>query len=116
MNLHAVFFETTPELFNIATLVVRIFIGVCFVIHGLGKLGIVGQGSMAGFEGWLKSLGLPFAAAQARMAMLCEVVGGILIILGLLTRVGATLCLVTMIVAGLIGHKGGGYLITNTPP
>lgn len=108
--------ENSTDLINFSSLIIRLFIGVCFVVHGLGKLGIVGSGNMQGFEGWLKSLGLPFAALQARMAMLCEIVGGVMITLGLFTRVGALLCFAIMIVAALIGHKGGGYLITNNPP
>lgn len=116
MTLHYLFLNTTPQLLDIAILTLRLFIGVCFVVHGLGKLGVVGQGNMAGFESWLKSLGLPMAAVQARLAMACEVGGGILIALGLCTRVGLLLCFMTILVAALIGHKGGGYLITNTPP
>ena len=99
-----------------ALLIARLFIGVCFVIHALGKLGLVGPGNMAGFEGWLKSMGLPFAALQARMAMLSELTGGIMIATGLLTRFGLAMCCFTMLVAAMIGHKGGGYLITNSPP
>ena len=108
--------DTTPQLISLASLIIRLFIGVCFIIHGLGKLGIVGTGSMLGFEGWLKSLGLPFPAIQARAAMVCEILGGVFLAVGLFTRVGAILLLLTMLVAALIGHKGGGYLITNTPP
>lgn len=116
MDLNTLMLGTSSELLNIATLLLRIFIGVCFVIHGLGKLGIVGSGNMAGFEGWLGSLNLPFPKVQARLAMLSEIIGGVLMTIGLFTRVGAFLCLCTMIVAALIGHKGGGYLITNNPP
>ena len=108
--------ETTPQLISLASLVIRLFIGICFVVHGLGKLGIVGTGSMSGFEGWLNSLGLPFPAFQARAAMISEILGGVLLAAGLFTRVGAMMLLLTMVVAALIGHKGGGYLITNTPP
>jgi putative oxidoreductase len=71
---------------------------------------------MAGFTSWLKSLGVPAAALQARVAMLSELVGGTLIAFGLLTRIAALFCMVAMIVAATIGHKGGGYLITNNPP
>jgi putative oxidoreductase len=84
-------------------------------MHGLGKLGLVGGGNMAGFVGWLKSLGVPFAEVQARMAMAAELGGGILITLGLFTRVGCLFAGGTVLVAALIGHKGGGYMITNTP-
>lgn len=99
-----------------ALLLIRVFIGVCFVVHGLGKLGLVGPGSMQGFESWLASLGVPAPALQARMAMLSEIVGGTLIAAGLFTRVGCVLCFATMAVATFIGHRGGGYLITNNPP
>lgn len=107
---------STAEWNDAAILLARLFIGICFVIHGLGKLGLVGPGNMAGFEGWLKSLGLPFPGIQARVAMLAELVGGVMITVGLGTRVGLLFCFGTMIVAATIGHKGGGYLITNTPP
>lgn len=108
--------ETTPNFVNLGILLLHLFIGVCFIVHGLGKLGLVGPGNMAGFTGWLQSLGLPFPALQARLAMLFEIVGGTLIVLGLFTRVGCLMCLATMLVATFLGHRGGGYLVTNNPP
>jgi putative oxidoreductase len=108
--------DSSALLVQIALLVGRIAIGVCFVVHGLGKLGIVGQGNMQGFVEWLKSLGVPYAEVQARMAMLSELVGGSLLALGLFTRPACLLLIFTMIVAGRLGHKGAGYLITNNPP
>jgi putative oxidoreductase len=107
---------SNQSMLDIAILIGRVFIGLCFVMHGLGKLGVVGHGNMAGFIGWLKSLGVPMAEVQARLAMFSEIAGGSMIALGLLTRVGCLLCFSTMLVAAAIGHKGGGYLITNTPP
>lgn len=112
----SVFTMTSPFFVDLAVLILRLFIGVCFVIHGLGKFGVVGTGSLAGFEGWLKSMNIPFAALQARMAAVGEILGGALIALGLGTRIGALLCLGIILVASVIGHKGGGYLITNNPP
>jgi putative oxidoreductase len=108
--------SSNGDLLNIGLLILRVAIGICFVVHGMGKLGLVGPGNLQGFTGWLESLGVPFPAVQARMAMLTELVGGSLFAAGLLTRPAAALLLSTMIVAGLIGHKGGGYLITNDPP
>ncbi len=101
---------------DVALLVVRLFIGVCFVVHGLGKLGLVGSGSMQGFVEYLESLNVPFAPIQARIAMLSELVGGSLLALGLLTRPACGLLIVTMLVAGRLGRRGAGYLITNDPP
>lgn len=108
--------HTNPLTNDVAVLIARLFIGVCFIVHGLGKLGLVGPGNMQGFVGWLKSLGVPFAEAQARFAMASEIAGGILITFGFFTRVGLILCFGTMVVAAALGHKGGGYLVTNNPP
>ena len=94
----------------------RVFIGPCFVVHALGKLGVVGSGNMDGFADWLESLGVPFAAVQARMAMLSELVGGICLALGFMTRPACVVLIGTMLVAGIVGHRGAGYLITNDPP
>ena len=35
---------------------------------------------------------------------------------GLFTRPACLVLMVTMIVAGKLGHRGAGYLITNDPP
>lgn len=108
--------STSDTLVNLALLVTRVFIGVCFVTHGLGKLGLVGTGNMEGFAAWLKELGVPMPGVQARIAMLSEITGGTLLTLGLFMRPGCLLLIATMIVAGRIGHRGAGYLITNEPP
>jgi putative oxidoreductase len=101
---------------DIGLLILRVAIGLCFVVHALGKLGIVGPGNMDGFAAWLKDLGVPFAAMQARVAMSSELIGGACLALGFATRPAAFMLLGTMVVAMAIGHKGGGYLITNDPP
>jgi len=116
MTISSIFLQNSGAWTDIAILIGRLFIGICFVIHALGKLGLVGSGNMKGFEGWLASMGVPFPALQARLAMSFELIGGALIAAGLFMRVGCLMCMSTMIVAALIGHKGGGYLITNNPP
>lgn len=101
---------------DLALLIGRLAIGVCFVVHALGKLGVVGPGNMEGFVGWLRELGVPMPEIQARMAMLSELVGGACLAAGLLTRPASLVLMGTMVVAGIIGHRGAGYLITNDPP
>jgi len=105
-----------PWHWNIAIFLGRVAIGLCFVTHGLGKLGLAGTGNMQGFVEFLDSVGVPMAPVQARMAMMSEIGGGSLLALGLLTRPACLLLMVTMIIAARIGHKGAGYLITNNPP
>jgi putative oxidoreductase len=68
-------------------------------------------------ERWLASLsGSPRPQFQARLAMISELVGGVLLTLGLATSPAALALIITMAVAGLMGHRGAGYLITNNPP
>ncbi len=116
MSLENFFLYSDTAMRDVALLILRIALGVCFVVHGLGKLGIVGPGNMAGFSSWLKSLNFPWPELQARAAMVTELVGGTLLALGLGTRLAAFFCCTTMLVAAVLGHKGGGYLITNNPP
>ncbi len=106
----------TQGLVDLAVFAGRVAIGLCFVIHALGKLGLVGSGNLAGFTEWLRSLGVPYPWLQARMAMLSELGGGSLLALGLFARPACLLLIFTMGVAGVLGHKGAGYLITNNPP
>ena len=114
LDLHTVLVMPWHE--HLGMLLARVAIGGCFVIHGLGKLGLVGTGNMQGFVDWLESLGVPMAPIQARMAMMSEITGGSLLALGLFMRPACVLLIFTMIVAGRIGHRGAGYLITNDPP
>jgi putative oxidoreductase len=116
MSLGHLLVGTSPALVDLALLVGRVAIGACFVTHGLGKLGLVGSGNMEGFVGWLKSLGVPYAEIQARLAMASEIGGGSLLVLGLFTRPACLLLIFTMLVAARLGHRGAGYLITNAPP
>ena len=116
MDLGSLLLDSSTFWTDIALFVGRAAIGVCFVVHGLGKLGLVGTGNMQGFVEWLESLGVPMAPLQARMAMLSEICGGTALAVGFLTRPACLLLIFTMIVAGKVGHKGAGYLITNDPP
>lgn len=107
---------TDPLWIDEGLLLARLFIGICFVIHGLGKLGVVGTGNLEKFEAWLKALNVPQPWIQARMAMTSEIAGGLLLTLGLFTRPACLVLFFTMSVAAFVGHKKAGYLITNTPP
>ncbi len=116
MDLGVLLTNTSEGLIDLGLLLARAFLGVCFVVHGLGKLGIVGTGNLDGFAEWLGTLGVPMPGIQARLAMVSEIAGGAALALGFLMRPACLLLIVTMAVAGLVGHKGSGYLITNDPP
>ena len=116
MDLGALLHGTNPLFMDVALLIGRVSIGICFMIHAFGKLGWVGSGTLDGFASWLADLGVPMPAVQARMAMLSELAGGAMLALGLGTRPAALVLIITMLVAGIVGHRGAGYLITNDPP
>jgi putative oxidoreductase len=116
MDLGTLLHGTNPLFLDVALLVGRVAIGLCFVVHALGKLVIIGSGTMAGFAEWLGTIGVPMPELQARLAMASELVGGLLLTLGLATRPAAFVLILTMGGAGLMGHRGAGYLISNDPP
>ena len=116
MDLGALLTEMNPLATDIALLVGRVAIGICFMIHAFGKLGWIGDGNLDGFASWLADLGVPMPAIQARMAMLSELLGGLALTIGFATRPAAVVLIFTMLVAGMVGHRGAGYLILNDPP
>lgn len=116
MGLGQLLHGTNPMFIDVALLIGRVAIGICFMIHAFGKLGWVGSGSLDGFARWLGDLGVPMPAVQARIAMGSELGGGALLALGLATRPACVALIGTMLVAGIVGHRGAGYLITNNPP
>ena len=116
MDLGALLHGTNPLFLDLALLIGRVAIGVCFMIHAFGKLGLIGSGSLAGFASWLADLGVPMPALQARVAMASELFGGALLALGFATRPSCVVLIATMLVAAIVGHRGAGYLITNDPP
>jgi putative oxidoreductase len=73
------------------------------VAHGWGKLMRLLSGD-ARFADALTGMGLPMPAALAWAAALSEVVGGLLVAVGLFTRVAASLCAMTMFVAAFVRH------------
>lgn len=65
---------------HIGNLIIRIVLGVTFLMHGLTKF----QSGIDNIAGWFTSIGLPGGLAYG--VATAEVVGGILLILGLGVR------------------------------
>jgi putative oxidoreductase len=94
-------------------LVARLVFGLSMSAHGAQKLfgWFGGYGLNATGEFFVK-LGFRPARAFAAIASLTEVVGGLLIALGLLGPVGPALMLSVMIVAAVTVHWSNGYFAT----
>jgi putative oxidoreductase len=99
-DLHAIAF---------AFLVLRCAVGVVMLAHGLNH--IFGGGQIAGTARWFASLGMKPGIVHAWLASLSEVGGGALLVLGLLTPLGAAAVIGVMLVAFLTNHRGNGYFI-----
>jgi putative oxidoreductase len=83
-------------------LLTRITIGLAYVQTGTGK--------WHNFErtvGFFASLGIPFARANAAFIAWLEIVGGLLLVVGLLTRASAALLSASMTVALLTADRAG---------
>jgi putative oxidoreductase len=83
----------------------RITLGVVMTVHGFQKL--------TGFDAWqshVTSMGLPLPEVSARLAVAGELLGGLGLIVGLLTPVAAFGVLCTMLVAIFKVHLTHGFL------
>ena len=99
---------------GIGFLFLRLAIGIMFAFHGAQKLfGAFGGHGIQGFTQGLAGMGIPFPQVSAYLAGGAEFFGGILLILGLLTRLAAIPLLVVMMVAIFKAHWANGFSMQN---
>ena len=105
MSIKTTLFKTDPK--AITPLLLRILLGVVFFVHGSQKLfAWWGGNGLDGFSSTLVTMGLTPGMFWAILVALTEFIGGILLVLGLLTRVAALLVAVVMLVAIWKLHLG----------
>lgn len=98
---------------SMGLLLVRLFLGLGLAAHGYAKFS--SESGIAGFAGFLKSLGVPSPEIMAYVSAGTELIGGVLVAIGLFTRPAAAIVAFNMFVAAFTAHKGS-YFITNNPP
>ena len=94
------------KLHDIANMGMRAAIGVIFIVHGIGKFNEGFLGFLTGYLGLPPQMQLPIALA--------ETIAGILILIGVLTRISASLLSIVMLgaifyvkQAGSLDGEGG---------
>lgn len=90
---------------SIGLTALRIVLGVVFIAHGAQKFAQGIPNVIRGFDG----MGVPFADVAAPVVAGLELVGGVLLVLGVATRVVALVLAVDMVVAGLLAHASAGF-------
>lgn len=93
-----------------STVLIRLMAGAVFLWEGVLKFVYANQG-----VGRFTKLGIPFPAETAHFVAVLEIVGGMLLIAGLLTRVIAVPFIIEMIVA-MLSTKISMYLGTSPLP
>jgi putative oxidoreductase len=94
---------------DLALLVLRLNLGAVFLAHGINH--IFGGGKIAGTGRWFESLGMRPGWLHAWTASLTEIGAGAMLVLGLLTPLGAAGVVGVMLVAWITNHKGNGFFI-----
>ena len=94
----------------LGALIMRLVLGVIMVAHGYGK--VVPSGALYTFAHMVVHMHLPVWLGY--LAALTEFVGGLLLLVGLLTRVVAIMMAIEMVVAILKVHLHGGLMGPNS--
>ena len=96
---------------DVALLMARVLLGVIMIAHGYQKLVVNGIGrTTAGFE----SMSIPAAIVSASFVTVVELVGGVLLVLGLMTRtVAACMGFVMAGAAGFVHLRHGVFVASG---
>lgn len=101
---------------DLVLFVFRVGIGAVIAAHGVNHIGWEGGKlgtKIEGTAGWFGSMGMRPPLLQAWLASVTEIGAGLLLILGLLTPLGAAGLFGVMIVAFVIAHRDKGFFIFN---
>jgi putative oxidoreductase len=99
---------------SLSPLALRLPLGIIFAAHGAQKLfGWFGGYGLEGTGQWMASIGLEPGLLLAALSGSAEFFGGLLLIIGLLTRPAALVLAVTMVVAILSVHIHNGLFMSN---
>lgn len=96
---------------DLASLLLRLALGVMIVLHGLNKM--KSKSSLSGTGQWFASIGMRHPQKQAVLAAVTETLSGSLLLLGFVTPLACAALISTMIVAIVVSHRNSGFFIFN---
>lgn len=103
-----------PSAAHFGNLLLRVPVGVIFAAHGAQKLfGWFGGYGLTATAGWMESIGITPGLPLALLAGSAEFFGGLLLLIGLLTRPAALALAFTMLVAMVTVHLQNGFFMSN---
>jgi putative oxidoreductase len=92
---------------DIATLVLRLSLGVMFIAHGMLKVMVF---TLPGTVGFFESVGFP--GWMAYLVVVAEIGGGALLMLGIETR-KVSIALIPVLLGATYVHLGNGWVFSN---
>lgn len=100
-------FKSKPDYINFGLLFYRLALGISMFYHGYLKY-VSGEQGLYKVGAMLSTLGVPsgFEVILGTIASYAEMVGGILLIIGLFTRIGTLLVVGTLAVATILNLNG----------
>jgi putative oxidoreductase len=114
MNIKQITNRITKTEESLSSLPLRLIAGLLFSAHGAQKLfAWFGGYGLEGTGQWMESIGLAPGYLMALMAGSAEFFGGLLLIVGFLTRPTSFVLAITMIVAIFTVHIDNGLFMSN---
>lgn len=99
---------------GVAALILRVPVGIILAAHGAQKLfGWFGGYGLEGTGQWMTSIGIEPGYLMALAAGSAEFIGGLALVLGLLTRPAALVTAFTMLIAIFSVHISNGLFMSN---
>lgn len=95
---------------EVGSVIARVLLGVILIAHGWDKFAITG---LEGITAFFDSVGVPAAGVAAPVVAVVEIVAGVLLILGLFTRVVGVVSALLMLGAALFAHVSAGIYVAN---